>query len=240
MNQNETNQGNPLNQSGQQNQTGQPNHPGQPHQSSRTFSCTDCGKTGCRRPGEDYPSFCPTASADQQELNEVAALYASDTIDGKIARASAKIEGNYYCQKTRVEETVLFIKEIGAKKVGIATCAGLIEEAKLFSKILQKNGIEHVGIICKVGSRDKTEMGLPDADKIRPGSFEPMCNPVMQARVLNRAHTDLNIVIGLCVGHDALFNKYSEAPVTTLIAKDRVLAHNPAGALYCQYYQKKF
>lgn len=206
---------------------------------SRTFSCTDCGKTGCRRPGEDYPSFCPTATAGQAELDEVAALYASDTIDGKIARASAKIEGNYYCQKTRVEETILFIKEIGAKKVGIATCAGLFNEAGTFSKILRKNGIEHVGVICKVGSRDKSEMGLPDKDKIHPGCFEPMCNPVMQARVLNRAGTDLNIVLGLCVGHDALFNKYSEAPVTTLIAKDRVLAHNPAAALYCQYYQDK-
>lgn len=207
---------------------------------TRLFTCTDCGKTGCRRPGEDYPSFCPTAAADPKELDDIATLYASDAIDGKIARASAKIEGNFYCQKTRVEETILFIKEIGAKTVGIATCAGLIEEAKTFSKLLRENGIEPIGILCKVGSRDKTEMGLPDGDKIHPGRFEPMCNPVMQARVLNRAGTDLNIVLGLCVGHDALFNKYSKAPVTTLIAKDRVLAHNPAAALYCQYYQNKF
>ena len=87
------------------------------------------------------------------ELDEIAALYASDSIDGTIARASAKIEGNYYCRKTRVEETVLFIKAIGAKRVGIATCAGLINEAKTFSKILKKNGIDHVSVICKVGSR---------------------------------------------------------------------------------------
>lgn len=40
-------------------------------------------------------------------------------------------------------------------------------------------------------------------------------------------------VVGLCVGHDSLFIKFSEAPVTVLIAKDRVLAHNPVGALYC-------
>jgi len=30
----------------------------------------------------------------------------------------------------------------------------------------------------------------------------------------------------------------SKAPVTTLIAKDRVLAHNPIGAVYCQYVQR--
>ena len=35
------------------------------------------------------------------------------------------------------------------------------------------------------------------------------------------------MLVGLCVGHDSLFIKYSEAPVTTLVTKDRVLAHNP-------------
>ncbi|KAA6140403.1 MAG: DUF1847 domain-containing protein [[Clostridium] symbiosum] len=204
------------------------------------YTCTDCGLTGCRKEDGNYPPFCLTMQTESGELDEIAALYASDSIDGTIARASAKIEGNYYCRKTRVEETVLFIKAIGAKRVGIATCAGLINEAKTFSKILKKNGIDHVSVICKVGSRDKTEMGLPEEDKIKPGTFEPMCNPVLQARYLNRAGTDLNIVIGLCVGHDALFNKHSEAPVTTLIAKDRVLGHNPVAALYCHYYDKLY
>ena len=59
-----------------------------------------------------------------------------------------------------------------------------------------------------------------------------MCNPVMQAKILNKEKTDMNIVMGLCVGHDSLFYKYSEALVTTLVAKDRVMGHNPAAALY--------
>jgi uncharacterized metal-binding protein len=68
-----------------------------------------------------------------------------------------------------------------------------------------------------------------------------MCNPIMQAEVLNQAGTDFNVVMGLCVGHDSLFYKYSEALVTTLVAKDRVLAHNPVGALYQAkaYYRNK-
>ncbi len=41
----------------------------------------------------------------------------------------------------------------------------------------------------------------------------------------------MNIAVGLCVGHDMLFNKYSEAPVTTIIVKDRVNSHNPIKAL---------
>jgi uncharacterized metal-binding protein len=68
-----------------------------------------------------------------------------------------------------------------------------------------------------------------------------MCNPIAQALYLNEMATELNIIIGLCVGHDSLFYKHSDAMVTTLVAKDRVLAHNPAGALYCahSYYRNK-
>ncbi len=59
--------------------------------------------------------------------------------------------------------------------------------------------------------------------------------------LLNSQHTEFNIVIGLCVGHDSMFYKYSEALVTTLVAKDRVLAHNPCGAIYLSegYYKAK-
>ncbi|OPY27009.1 MAG: hypothetical protein A4E27_00631 [Methanobacterium sp. PtaU1.Bin242] len=67
-----------------------------------------------------------------------------------------------------------------------------------------------------------------------------MCNPLGQASFLNRENTDLNIIIGLCIGHDLLFTEHSKAPVTTLVVKDRVLAHNPLGAIYSKYYQNKF
>ena len=67
-----------------------------------------------------------------------------------------------------------------------------------------------------------------------------MCNPILQAELLNDAKTDLNIIMGLCVGHDSLFIKYSNALVTSGVTKDRVLGHNPAAALYTAdtYYQK--
>lgn len=59
-----------------------------------------------------------------------------------------------------------------------------------------------------------------------------MCNPILQAKLLNKQKVDLNVVVGLCVGHDSLFYKYANGLSTTLITKDRVLAHNPVGALY--------
>ena len=66
-----------------------------------------------------------------------------------------------------------------------------------------------------------------------------MCNPIGQAEMLNEAGTELNIICGLCVGHDAIFTMHCKAPVTTLIAKDRVLGHNPAAALYVQYIRRE-
>jgi uncharacterized metal-binding protein len=93
---------------------------------------------------------------------------------------------------------------------------------------------------CKIGSVDKTAVGLTEDDKNKPGYFEAMCNPILQAEALNREGTELNIVMGLCVGHDTLFIKHSKAPVSYLIVKDRVLCHNPAAALYAAngYYRR--
>ena len=97
-------------------------------------------------------------------------------------------------------------------------------------------------MLCKVGSRDKTEIGIPEELKVAPGCHESMCNPILQAKLLAKEKTDLNVVVGLCVGHDSLFMKYSKAPVTTLITKDRVTGHNPAAPLYLSkfYYAKLF
>ena len=107
--------------------------------------------------------------------------------------------------------------------------------------ILKKNKFETISIICKAGGIDKSRAGISDDMKLHPGKFEPMCNPILQAKLLNQQKTEFNIAMGLCVGHDSLFYKNSQAMVTTLVVKDRVLAHNPVGALYCSegYYSGK-
>ena len=144
-----------------------------------------------------------------------------------------------YCQWTRVQEIMEFARKIQAKRIGIANCIGLIREARMFARILQANGFEAYAVTCKVAGQAKSSMGIPQkCEQIGAA----MCNPILQARLLNEAHTDLNVVIGLCVGHDSLFYKYSDAYVTTLVTKDRVTGNNPVAALYTaeSYYKKKF
>jgi len=203
-------------------------------------SCSECGQLNCYRRDKKFPSFCLTEASDPKELEKVVQRYRSNSGDGRIARAAAEVEGTYYGKLTRVEEIVAFANRIGARRIGIATCIGLIEETRAFIKVLKAKDLEPYAVLCKVGSVDKTEIGIPEELKVQKGSYEAICNPIFQARLLNEQKTDLNVIVGLCVGHDSLFMKYSDAPVTTLITKDRVLGHNPAAALYtCNFYYKR-
>lgn len=159
-------------------------------------------------------------------------VYRGDSLDARVARAAAEVEGLYYCKISRVEEVVAFAKRIDARRIGIASCLGLIEETKIFAKILRAAGLEPYTVLCKVGSIDKSDIGIPDKLKIQCGVFEACCNPILQAELLNAAQTQLNVIMGLCVGHDSLFSKHSDALVTTLVAKDRTNGHNPVSTLY--------
>jgi len=154
----------------------------------------------------------------------------------KLHKAASSIEARYYGKETRLGEIILFAKELGCRRVGLAFCIGLSEEARIIDEILSRH-FEVISVCCKACALEKKVFGL---ETISSNEQEIMCNPAGQAALLNRAETELNILCGLCVGHDAIFVKESSAPVTTLIAKDRVLAHNPAGAVYSRYIRKAF
>ena len=203
-------------------------------------SCKDCRPMSCYRKEKRLPDECIGASLEEREVEECLDQYRGEGIDARIARAAAEVEGLYYGKLTRAEEIVAFANRLGARKIGLAMCVGLAEEARIFSKVLRVNGLEPFAVLCKAGAVDKVEIGIEEELKLKPGAHESLCNPVFQARLMNEHGTDLNVIIGLCVGHDSLFTKHSDAPVTTLIVKDRVLGHNPAAALYTSgsYYKR--
>ena len=185
--------------------------------------CAACKTKDCKT-GKD----CYDLSGDHR------VFYEDETIR-RIQVAAAAIEARHYCSETRLRETLLFAKELGVKKLGLAFCVGLSSEAKVIEEYFRSE-FEVVSVCCKIGAMNKKDFGL---EQIDPNNVEVTCNPAGQAELLNRAKTELNVLCGLCVGHDAIFNMRSNAPVTTLVTKDRVLAHNPAAAVYCQYVQKK-
>jgi len=176
---------------------------------------------------------CYSDGLDCFEGQGVSAL-PTDPEEKEILACAAEIEAEYYCKATRIEELMEFSRRMGYERLGVAFCIGLAEEAQVLHRILA-NHFDVYSICCKACGTNKESMGLK---KVREDRFEVMCNPIGQAKLLASKNTDLNIITGLCMGHDILFTRYSKAPVTTLIVKDRVLAHNPAGALYTGYYKK--
>ncbi|MFC1787592.1 DUF1847 domain-containing protein [Halobacteriota archaeon] len=167
---------------------------------------------------------------------KVVSNYKVETKNLEIMATAASLEARHYMKLTRLEELITFCKDMGYKTLGIAFCIGLESEARVLHELLEKD-FEVYSVCCKICGVDKEDFG---SEKIKDDRYEAMCNPIGQAMVLNEKDTDLNIICGLCLGHDILFSKHSEAPVTTFIVKDRVLAHNPAGAIYSKYYRRKF
>ena len=198
----------------------------------KNLSCANCGTINCRSLTKEFPDFCLTKNS-QAENSVALAAYLEDPLTSKIAKASAEVEGIFYKQLTRVEEIMEFAMRVDIKKIGIATCGALIEEARIFKRILDAHDFDNCTVICKVGANDKTTIGIKPEHKLNKGkAHESLCNPIAQAKILNKEKTGLNVLLGLCVGHDSLFYKHSQALCTTLITKDRVLGHNPAVALY--------
>ncbi|MEM5790126.1 MAG: DUF1847 domain-containing protein, partial [Syntrophobacteraceae bacterium] len=134
--------------------------------------------------------------------------------------------------KPRILEVMEFAKKMEFHRVALIFCIGLRKEASIVHKLFENNGLDMISIACKVGRVPKEVLKLTEDQKVSPGSFESMCNPILQAGLANHYESQFNVLLGLCVGHDSLFLKYAEAPCTILAVKDRPLGHNPLAAVY--------
>ncbi len=197
-------------------------------------NCAKCGIFPCYK-GEvnKLPTNCPMKTCPDIYEKASAAYQESS---GQLACHSARVEAAGYRVWPRLREIMEFSRLAGFKRLGLPFCVGLRREALAVTKILESNGFEVASVMCKTGSRPKEELGLLDQEKVRPGQYEAMCNPIAQALLLNKTKTDINVLLGLCVGHDTLFIKYSDAPITVLAVKDRVTGHNPLAAVYASHY----
>lgn len=185
---------------------------------------------------------CPTHACYTKGVNctgldreEILSVYNEE--ERRIMKAAAYVEGTFYSNITRLQETAEFAKAMGYQKLGMAFCIGLNAEAKTIARYYRQQGFAFYSVCCKACSFNKKEL---DLKQVKPeAAHEAMCNPKIQAKLLADKGTELFISCGLCVGHDALFNAACPGPVTTLVVKDRLLAHNPLGAIYSRYWKKK-
>ncbi len=213
--------------------------------------CAKCGikKKICRSPEGQGPDFCPTLHLKQSIAKANEEYTQPDIL--KFAHEASIQEAECYINrevkpyvlhptKPRVQEICEFAQRMEYRKLGMAFCSALHSEALSLAQILEAQGFEVISVACKAGRTPKEKIGIKEEEKVRIGEFESMCSPIAQAMILNEEKTDFNILVGLCVGHDSLFLKYAKAYNTVLVAKDRVLAHNPCAALYTtgSYYAR--
>ncbi len=196
-------------------------------------------KSGEEPPIDKAPAFCPMKQMPEV-IDQAITEYDLPEVR-EFARLASVQEFECYEQLPegrrtkipRVEELFQFAGKCGYQRLGIAFCTGLANEARILTDILENKGFEVVSVRCKVGATPKERIGITEEEKIRgPGWLETMCNPIVQAEILNTVKVDLAIMLGLCIGHDTLFIKYCRVPMTVLAVKDRVFGHNPLAALY--------
>ena len=207
----------------------------------------------CYREGwthDQLPEFCPMKhkqdvidkAMEKYEDPESLRLYQNSTVNEQ--RAYMNIRGRVIAVRPRILETIKFSEMMNWKKIGVAFCTGLGAEAKRVVEVFESAGLDVYSICCKCGNVDKSMWGIAPEDKIhalreRPESFEVGCNPIVQAEVLNSEDVDLNVIVGLCIGHDIQFTEHAKGPVTTLIVKDRVTGHNPFASLFSGYHHPR-
>ena len=134
--------------------------------------------------------------------------------DLKVMKLANKIKSP---QKDRLEQIIEYLKNSKYKKIGIVNCIALQEQAEKLFKILKDEGFTVFKVNCREGELDKSS--YDDKDK---GSS---CNPAYQAKFMSENNVDFVIVLGLCLGHDLIFQKHCSKPYTTLVVKDYVNKH---------------
>jgi uncharacterized metal-binding protein len=177
------------------------------------MKCTHCNLKSCRSLAE-----CKAISID----NDTILQEYQEEANNKIVRAAASlVDEGRAGTLSRLEELVQFIQEMKFKKVALAYCYGMEEDARKVSDYLKSKNIFISAVSCTAGSMAQNEVNT------RSKYSGVSCNPIVQAEQLNSEGTQFTITMGLCLGHDILFNKYIQSYSTNLVVKDRVYEHNP-------------
>ncbi|MFC2059393.1 DUF1847 domain-containing protein, partial [Chloroflexota bacterium] len=197
------------------------------------------------------PSYCPTrmhpdlAEKAWQKLRSEVAEF---TFKSSIVENAAYLKdrpGEMHLPvinlTTRLEELIYVAALMNYRKLGIAFCEQLRKEAQTLTSILENKGFDVVSVSCKVGAVPKESVGLEAEQKLGgTGTSETTCSGIIQACILNNENVDFAVLLGLCVGQDALYFKYADHLTTVLVVADRTFGHNPVQGLYASqgYYNR--
>jgi len=143
---------------------------------------------------ENCPMVC-----NEDTLNEALELYKKNDEIKEATKNASMVEAMGYIKWPRLKDTIKYAKLMGHKTIGLAFCIGLLDEAKKVADILKKYGLAVVSVCCKTGGLKKVDIGVPKeftmVSKTGYAIGYTTCNPVAQALLLNKAKTDMNLII---------------------------------------------
>ncbi len=103
------------------------------------MNCATCKMYACRSGHtEKQPEDCPMVT-EPLVYQEGWAEYLDYEV-GDIARVSARTEAAGYGQWTRIQEVLEFSRRAGFRRLGLAFCSGLRQEARQLVGVFEGNG----------------------------------------------------------------------------------------------------
>jgi len=181
------------------------------------MDCTKCNTKICRT-----TKSCNSQRFDSEDLMITYHLPNNQKI---IQAAAALVDNGRAGTLSRLQEVIEFSKKMNFQRIGIAYCYGMESDAALVTQIFRESGFRTIPVSCTTGGFKQSDVN--DESNIEKVS----CNPLAQAEQINNEGVDFTITMGLCLGHDIIFQKKINSYTTTLIVKDRIHNNDPIKAL---------
>lgn len=189
------------------------------------MNCTACNIKSCR-----ITEACNAQKIDTETILE---KYHEAENQAIVQSAAELVDNGRAGSLSRLDEIIEFAKLQGYKKLGLAYCYGMEPEAAVAAKIIRDAGVPVSAVSCTVGAM--AQNAVNDKSDLQGVS----CNPISQAEQMNVEGVDLAVTMGLCLGHDILFQKTVNADVVPFVVKDRVFDHNPLQAVKQRKVQQR-
>ena len=192
---------------------------------SRQAGCMCSDECLILKSNEKIPAACPTKTSSTILEEALGECQREGSCARVLWQAFSRLVGSGGAQRSRLEHIIEFSRSAGYKRIGLAGCASYLKQMDLIKRIFKRYGFASIYFCCKVGDTHFMDIDIPKK------SNWTLCNPMGQALLLNDWGADLNVQLGLCMGHDLIFNYYSQAPVTVLVVKEKITDDNPMATL---------
>ncbi len=96
-------------------------------------SCADCGVINCHTMAGEFPHYCVSLNITPGQYAEAMSCY-DDPETHKLAIAAGEVEYEGFGKLTRVEETIMFARKMGAKKTRHSQLRRFNKRSQYFGK----------------------------------------------------------------------------------------------------------